>query len=74
MWSNRKIALWKVFVIRLGVMLILLAISRWLLFIFNTGNFPNLSVGLFVFKQYLFPDPSYNNVTVSAFVDISCLS
>ena len=45
MWSNRKIALWKVFVIRLGVMLILLAISRWLLFIFNTGNFPNLSVG-----------------------------
>ena len=45
MWSNRKIALWKVFVIRLGVMLILLAISRWLLFIFNTGNFPNLSIG-----------------------------
>ena len=45
MWSNRKISLWKVFVIRLGVMLILLAISRWLLFIFNTGNFPNLSVG-----------------------------
>ena len=45
MWSNRKIALWKVFVIRLGVMLFLLAISRWLLFIFNTGNFPNLSVG-----------------------------
>lgn len=45
MWSNREIPLWKVFVIRLGVMLILLAISRWLLFIFNVGNFPNLSVG-----------------------------
>ena len=45
MWSNRQIELWKVFVIRLGVMLILLAISRWLLFLFNTGNFHNLSVG-----------------------------
>ena len=45
MWSNRRIDLWKVFVIRLGVMLILLAISRWLLFIFNTGNFPDLSIG-----------------------------
>ncbi|MBO2524065.1 MAG: hypothetical protein CW336_09515, partial [Bacteroidetes bacterium] len=45
MWSNREIPLWKVFVIRLGVMLLLLAISRWLLFIFNVGNFPNLSVG-----------------------------
>ena len=45
MLSNREIPLWKVFVIRLGVMLLLLATSRWLLFLFNTGNFPNLSVG-----------------------------
>lgn len=44
MWSNREIPLWKVFVIRLGVMLLLLAISRWLLFVFNASNFPDLSV------------------------------
>ena len=45
MFSNKELSLWKVFVIRLGVMLILLAFSRWLLFLFNTGNFPGLSVG-----------------------------
>lgn len=45
MFSNKELTLWKVFVIRLGVMLLLLAISRWLLFLFNTGNFPGLSVG-----------------------------
>lgn len=44
MWSNREIPLWKVFIIRLGVMLLLLAISRWLLFVFNASNFPDLSV------------------------------
>lgn len=44
MWSNREIPLWKVFIIRLGVMLLLLAISRWLLFVFNASNFPYLSV------------------------------
>lgn len=44
MFSNKEIQLWKVFVIRLGVMLLLLALSRWLLFIFNTSNFPDLSV------------------------------
>lgn len=45
MFKNREIALWKVFIIRLGVMLLLLAISRWLLFVFNASNFPDLSVG-----------------------------
>lgn len=45
MFSNKELPLWKVFVIRLGVMLLLLATSRWLLFLFNTGNFPGLSVG-----------------------------
>lgn len=45
MFSNRELPLWKVFVIRLGVMLLLLAISRWLLFVFNASNFPDLSVG-----------------------------
>ena len=45
MWSNRELPLWKVFVIRLGVMLLLLAISRWLLFVFNSSSFPDLSRG-----------------------------
>ena len=45
MFSKKELPLWKVFVTRLGVMLLLLAISRWLLFLFNTGNFPNLSIG-----------------------------
>ena len=45
MLSSKELPLWKVFVIRLVVMLLLLAFSRWLLFLFNVGNFPNLSVG-----------------------------
>lgn len=45
MFKNKELPLWKVFIIRLGVMLLLLAISRWLLFVFNTSNFPDLSVG-----------------------------
>ena len=45
MFTNRELSLWKVFVVRLGVMLVLLAISRWLLFVFNASNFPDLSVG-----------------------------
>ena len=45
MFSNKELPLWKVFVIRLGVMLLLLAISRWLLFLFNISNFPGLSIG-----------------------------
>ena len=45
MLSSKELPLWKVFVIRLVVMLLLLAFSRWLLFLFNIGNFPNLSVG-----------------------------
>jgi len=45
MLKNRELPLGKVFIIRLGVMLILLAISRWLLFVFNAQNFPDLSIG-----------------------------
>ena len=45
MLSSKELPLWKVFVIRLCAMLLLLATSRWLLFLFNVGNFPNLSVG-----------------------------
>ena len=43
MWSNKEIPLWQVFAIRLCVMLLLLALSRWLLFLFNTSNFPDLN-------------------------------
>ena len=45
MFTKKELPLWKVFVVRLGAMLLLLAFSRWLLFLFNTGNFPNLSLG-----------------------------
>ena len=45
MFANRELPLWKVFVIRLGMMFLLLAISRWLLFVFNVSNFPNLHLG-----------------------------
>ena len=45
MFKKKELQLWKVFVIRMSVMLLLLATSRWLLFLFNTGNFPNLSLG-----------------------------
>ena len=45
MWSKKELPLGKVFAVRLSVMLLLLALSRWLLFIFNTSNFPDLSVG-----------------------------
>ena len=45
MLKKKELPLWKVFVVRLGAMLLLLAFSRWLLFLFNTDNFPNLSLG-----------------------------
>lgn len=45
MFKNKELPLWKVFVVRLGVMLLLFAISRWLLFVFNASNFPDLNTG-----------------------------
>ncbi|MBQ3843574.1 MAG: sulfatase-like hydrolase/transferase [Bacteroidales bacterium] len=45
MFSKKELPLWKVFIARLCAMLMLLAFSRWLLYIFNSGNFPNLSTG-----------------------------
>lgn len=44
MFSKKELPLWKVFVVRLCTMLLLLAFSRWLLFLFNTGNFPDLNL------------------------------
>ena len=44
MWSKKEISLWKVFIIRLLVVLLMLTLSRWLLFIFNTDSFPGLTI------------------------------
>lgn len=44
MWSKKELSLWKVFIIRLFVVLLMLTLSRWLLFIFNTDNFPGLTI------------------------------
>ena len=44
MWSKKEISLWKVFIIRLFIVLLMLSLSRWLLFIFNTDNFPGLTI------------------------------
>jgi len=44
MIKNRELSLWKVYAIRLSIMLLILAISRWMLFIFNVGSFPDLTV------------------------------
>lgn len=44
MIKDKEISLWKVYSIRLSIMLLLLAISRWLLFVFNVGNFPDVTV------------------------------
>lgn len=45
MKKNRELSLWKVYAIRLSIMLLILAVSRWLLFVFNVGNFPDLKFG-----------------------------
>lgn len=42
-WRERKISLWKMLSIRLAIMLLLLALSRWFLYIFNINSFPNIS-------------------------------
>lgn len=44
MWSKKEISLWKVLIIRLSVVLLMLALSRWFLFLFNTENFPGLTL------------------------------
>ena len=41
--KNREIELWKMLVIRLSSMLLLLALTRWCLYLFNTKSFPDIS-------------------------------
>lgn len=43
MLKNKEVALWKMMLIRLGIMLLALSFSRWLLYIFNVDSFEDLS-------------------------------
>lgn len=44
MLKNKEVTLLKMILIRLSITLLLLSISRWLLYIFNTNNFDDLSL------------------------------
>lgn len=44
MLKNKEVTLWKMMLIRLSIILLLLSLSRWLLYIFNTNNFDDLSL------------------------------
>lgn len=43
MIKSKEVEQWKMILIRTSVMLLLLSISRWLLYIFNTGSFDDLT-------------------------------
>lgn len=43
MLKNKEFILWKMLVIRLSSMLLILSLSRWFLYIFNTNNFSDLN-------------------------------
>ena len=43
MFKNKEVTLWKMMLIRLSIIMLLLSFSRWLLYIFNTNNFNDLS-------------------------------
>lgn len=44
MLKNKEVTLLKMILIRLSITLLLLSLSRWLLYIFNTNNFDDLSL------------------------------
>lgn len=52
MIKNKEVILWKLILIRLSIMLVLLSLSRWLIYIFNANNFSELNV-IELFKHYL---------------------
>lgn len=43
MIKNKEVTLWKMLLIRLSITLLLLSLSRWLLYLFNIGSFNDLS-------------------------------
>ena len=42
-WRNRETELWRMLCIRLAFMLLLLAFSRWAIYLFNINSFPNIT-------------------------------
>lgn len=44
MLRNKEVILWKMILIRLCIILLLLSFSRWLIYLFNTNSFDDLSV------------------------------
>ena len=42
-WGNRETELWRMLCIRLSFMLLLLAFSRWAIYLFNINSFPNIT-------------------------------
>lgn len=52
MIKNKEVILWKLILIRLGIMLLLLSLSRWLLYLFNANYFEDLNFKELV-KLYL---------------------
>lgn len=44
MLKNKEVEVWKMMLIRLGIMLLLLSFSRWLLYIFNINSFEDLNI------------------------------
>lgn len=42
-WKNREVELWQMLVTRLTTMLLLLAFTRWCLYLFNTNSFPDIT-------------------------------
>lgn len=42
-WRNRETELWRMLCIRLSFMLLLLAFSRWSIYLFNINSFPNIT-------------------------------
>lgn len=48
MTKNKEVTLWKMILIKLSIILLLLSLSRWLLYLFNADNFVDLN-----FKELL---------------------
>lgn len=42
-WRNRETELWRMLCIRLSFMFLLLAFSRWAIYLFNINSFPNIT-------------------------------
>ncbi len=42
-WKNKEVEVWKMLIIRLTAMLLLLAFTRWCLYLFNINSFPNIT-------------------------------